>query len=129
MKEQLESLTLQQLLTIARQYNKKVSVPIPPNVRKDQLVTYIQTHAKDISELLKILADVRGQQKPVLPAVKRDKSMPDEEYEALKRKRERGIRAIERAKAKYEPLEGGEMSKEDSKKYKKEVSELKKRYS
>ena len=129
MKEQLDSLTFQQLLTVAREYNKKVSVPIPANVRKDQLVGYIQTHAKDIVELLKILADVRGQEKPLLPPVKRSKDMLDEEFEAAKRRRERGIRSIERAKAKNEPLEGGPMSKEEEKKYKKEVTAIKKRYS
>jgi hypothetical protein len=129
MKEQLESLNYQQLLRVAREYNKKVSIPLPTNVSKEDLVKYIQTHAKDVGELLSILSSVRSEEKPLLPMVKRIKGELDVEYEARVRKRERGLRALARAKTMYEPLDDTEkMSKADEKAYKAKVKELKARY-
>jgi hypothetical protein len=60
MREQLETLNYQQLLKVAREYNKAVGIPLPNNVSKTDLVGYILTHAKDVGTLLKIMAGVRA---------------------------------------------------------------------
>jgi len=129
MKEQLNTLSLQQLLKVAREYNKAVGVPVPSGVLKKDLIEYILKHAKDVGTLLKIMASVRDEEKPIIPQVKRSKEMDDLEYSALVRKRERAVRGIARAKLKYEPIvEGEKMTKEDEKKYKAEVKAIKDKF-
>lgn len=60
MRELLESLNYQQLLMVAREYNKKVSIPLPNRVLKEDLVDYILKHGKDIGVLLKTISGVRS---------------------------------------------------------------------
>jgi hypothetical protein len=128
MREQLETLNYQQLLKVAREYNKAVSVPLPTNVSKEELVKYILTHAKDVGKLIEILGGVREEKAPVLPKVK-SRGMDEDERMRAERKRERGLRAIERAKLKYESIvEGEPMTKQDDKKYKAEVKAIKAKF-
>lgn len=60
MREILESLNYQQLLMVAREYNKKVSIPLPNRVLKEDLVDYILKHGKDVGVLLKTISGVRS---------------------------------------------------------------------
>jgi len=60
MREQLETLNYQQLLKVAREYNKIVSVPLPNRVVKKDLIEYILKHAKDVGTLLSVLSSVRS---------------------------------------------------------------------
>jgi len=128
MREQLETLSSQQLFKVAREYNKIVSVPLPSGVVKKDLIDYILKHAKDVGTLLRIMSSVRGEEKPILPSVK-SRGMDEDERMRAERKRERGIRKIKRAKLKYESIvEGEPMTKQDEKSYKAEVKAIKGKY-
>ena len=128
MREQLETLNYQQLLKIAREYNKSVSVPLPTNVSKTDLIGYILNHAKDVGKLLMAMASVRSEETKVkLPRVKMEEGMSPEEISAMERRKARFERRLDRAKLIYEPLEG-EMSKAEEKAYKAKVKQIKDEY-
>jgi hypothetical protein len=132
MKEQLDSLTYTQLLKVARAYNLGVSIPMPANISKEDLVGNIMKHATQIGRLLEVLASVRGEEKPMkeeLPKIKKTAGMDEDEFQRMKRQRERDLRKIARAKLIYEPIvEGEEMSKADKKALKERVSAVKDKY-
>jgi|LakMenEpi03Aug12_release.lakeMendotaPanAssembly.Ray.scaffolds.fasta_scaffold304645_2 hypothetical protein len=130
MREQLETLNYQQLLKVARSYNMSQSIPLPTNVSKADLITAILKHAKDVGQLLSVLASVRGEQQKAaaFPKVKRTPDMSDEEFAAMERRKARFERRLDRAKAIYEPLEGETMSKADEKAYKARVKAIKADY-
>lgn len=130
MREQLETLNYQQLLKVARSYNLSQSIPLPANVSKTDLITAILKHAKDVGQLLSVLAGVRGEQQkaPTLPKLKRTRDMSDEEFSALERSKARAERRLDRAKLMTEPLEGEKMSKADEKEYKRRVKAIKADY-
>ena len=98
MREQLEKMSYQQHLKIARAYNLSVSVALPAS-----------------------------EDKPTLPKVKRTPSMSDDEFAALERRRARGMRKLERAELITEPLEG-QRSKAEEKEYKSRVKKIKAEY-
>jgi hypothetical protein len=128
MREQLETLNYQQLLKIAREYNKAVAVPLPNNVSKADLVGYILTHAKDVGKLLMVMSAVRGEEtKAKLPRVKKDEGMSADEISALERRKARFERRLDRAKLMFEDVEG-KMSKADEKAYKARVKQIKEDY-
>lgn len=129
MRELLDALSYQQLLAVAREYNKQVSVPIPSGVLKKDLVEYILKHAKDAGKLLSVLSSVKkAEPKITLPKVKVEAGMTTDEVNALERRKARFERRLERAKLIYEPIEGDEMSKADAKAYKAKVKEIKEAY-
>lgn len=128
MREQLETLTYQQLLKLARTYNMENSIPLPANISKADLITAILKHAKDVGKLLGALAGVRSEeQKAKLPKVKVEAGMLPEEIAAMERRKARFERRLDRAKNRYEDVEG-KMSKEDEKAYKAKVKEIKADY-
>lgn len=124
MRDQLESLNYQQLLKVARQYNLGVSIPLPAQISKEDLIGNILKHAKEVGRLLSVLESVRGETKPsiVLKKVKRTPDISEEEFASLERRRERGMREIKRAEVMFgEP--------EEKKQLKKRLKEIKERYS
>jgi len=123
MRDQLDSLNYQQLLKVARQYNLGVSIPLPANISKGDLIENILKHAKEVGRLLSVLESVRGETKPsiTLKKVKRTPDMSEEEFKALERKRERGLRAIKRAELVFD-------SPEEAKQLKKKLKEIKETY-
>lgn len=128
MREQLEKMTYQQLLKIARSYNLSVSVALPQNISKEDLITNILKQATDMGKLLSAMASARAtEEKPTLPKVKTTPDMLPEEVRALERRRERAIRRLERASAITEPLEG-KRSKAEEKEYKARVKKIKADY-
>lgn len=129
MREQLETLNYQQLLKVARTYNMSQSIPLPTNVSKADLITAILKHAKDVGQLLSVLASVRGEEQKVkLPKVKMPSGLSPEEVAAFERRKARAERRLDRAKLIYEPLEGEKMSKADEKAYKARVKKIKEDY-
>jgi hypothetical protein len=92
MREQLEKMTYQQLLKIARSYNLSVSVALPANIRKEDLITNILKQATDMGKLLSAMASARAsEEKPV--RTKKDKSSAGMGEEPTKKKRGRKPKA------------------------------------
>jgi hypothetical protein len=128
MREQLEKMSYQQLLKIARAYNLSVSVALPQNISKDDLITNILRQATDMGKLIAAMGSARASEdKPTLPKVKRTPSMSDDEFAALEKRRARGMRKLERAALITEPLEG-QRSKAEEKDYKSRVKKIKAEY-
>ena len=128
MREQLEKMSYQQLLKIARSYNLSVSVALPQNISKEDLITNILKQATDMGKLLAAMGSARASEdKPSLPKVKRTPSMSEDEFSALERRRERTMRRLDRAAMITEPLEG-ERSKAEEKEYKSRVKKIKADY-
>lgn len=131
MKEHLDGMTYQQLLKVARAYNLGVSIPLKQNISKEDLVASIMKHAKEVGRLLQVIESVKREGKPVkeeIPKIRKTEGMDEMEYEAMVRRRERALRAIDRAKSKFEPFEGV-MSASEKKQYKSAVKNIKERYS
>lgn len=79
MREQLEKMTYQQLLKVARSYNLSVSVALPANISKEDLITNILKQATDMGKLLAAMANARSvEKKPKLPTEKRTPATPQD---------------------------------------------------